>query len=78
MTLKKTYRSARDQEEEVQRERLAYNQEVRDILAEDLIALEQTGVWEGMKRGVARSLRGQRAYYSQRRKGEKHIVYIRS
>ncbi|MFS8903101.1 IS630 family transposase [Synechococcus sp. H60.4] len=72
---KKTYRSARVQEEEVQRERLAYSQEVRDIAAEDLIALDQTGVWEGMERGVARSLRGQRAYhYRQRYKGEKHTV----
>ncbi|MFS8914238.1 IS630 family transposase, partial [Synechococcus sp. B60.2] len=76
MTLKKkTYRSARVQEEAVQRERLAYSQEVRDIPAEDLIALDQTGVWEGMERGVARSLRGQRAYhYRQRYKGEKHTV----
>ncbi|MFS8903345.1 IS630 family transposase [Synechococcus sp. H60.4] len=72
---KKTYRSARVQEEEVQRERLAYSQEVRDIPVEDLIALDQTGVWEGMERGVARSLRGQRAYhYRQRYKGEKHTV----
>ncbi|MFS8881058.1 IS630 family transposase, partial [Synechococcus sp. H55.11] len=72
---KKTYRSARVQEEAVQRERLAYRQEVRDIPAEDLIALDQTGVWEGMERGVARSLRGQRAYhYRQRYKGENHTV----
>jgi transposase len=59
----------------VQRERLAYSQEVRDIPAEDLIAIDQTGVWEGMERRVSRSLRGQRAYhYRQRYKGEKYTV----
>ena len=58
----------------MQRERLAYGQEVRDIPAEDLIVLDQAEVWEEMERGVVRSLRGQGAYhYRQRYKGEKHI-----
>jgi hypothetical protein len=76
MTLKKKdLPQCKSQEEEVQRERLAYSQEVRNIPAEDLIAIDQTGVWEGMERRVSRSLRGQRAYhYRQRYKGEKYTV----
>jgi hypothetical protein len=59
----------------VQRQRLAYSQEVENIPVEDLVAIDQTGVWEGMERGASRSLRGQRAYhYRQKYKGEKHTI----
>lgn len=72
---KKTYRSAKAPSAEYQQERLNYWQQVKDVKPEDLICIDETGIWEGMERPMARSLEGRRAFsYRKSYKGQKHTV----
>jgi transposase len=59
---KKTYRSERIADAEGQQERLDYWQAVKDVKPENLIFIDETGIWEGMERQKARSLEGRRAF----------------
>jgi len=49
---------------------------VQDVKPKDLICIDETGVWGGMERSMARSLEGRRALFSHREsyKGQKHTV----
>jgi len=48
---------------------------VKDVKPEDLICIDETGIWEGMERPMARSLEGHRAFsYRKSYKGQKHTV----
>lgn len=72
---KKTYRSEKAASEECQQERLDYWQELKDVKPEDLICIDETGIWEGMEKTTARSLEGRRAFSHRRTyKGQKHTV----
>lgn len=72
---KKTYRSEKASSEECQQERLDYWREVKDVKPEDLICIDETGIWQGMERAMARSLEGRRAFsYRKSYKGQKHTV----
>ena len=48
---------------------------MKDVKPEDLICIDETGVWEGMEKTTARSLEGRRAF-SHRRcyKGQKYTI----
>ena len=72
---KKTYRSEKAASEECQQERLDYWQSVKDVKPEDLICIDETGIWEGMEKTTARSWEGRRAF-SQRKcyKGQKYTI----
>jgi len=59
---KKTYRSEKAASEECQQERLNFWQNVKDVKPEDLICIDETGIWQGMERPMARSLEGRRAF----------------
>jgi len=72
---KKTFRSAKAASEDGQKQRLEYWQKVKEVKAENLIFIDETGIWEGMERSVARSPKGKRAFsYREKYKGQKHTV----
>jgi len=72
---KKTYRSEKLVSAECQQERFDYWQEVKEIKPEDLVCIDETGVWEGMERSMARSLEGRRAFSRRKSyKGQKYTV----
>ncbi|OIP68660.1 MAG: hypothetical protein AUK48_15620 [Oscillatoriales cyanobacterium CG2_30_44_21] len=53
--------------EEVQQERVDFWQEIKDVAPESLIFIDESALWEGMERPVARSPKGRKAF-SLRRK----------
>lgn len=59
---KKTFRASQAGSERVQKQRVEYWELVRDILAENLVFIDESGVLVGLQRGQARSQVGQRAY----------------
>jgi putative transposase len=70
---KKTFRCKKAASEEVQKERVDYWQEVKDIDSESLIFIDESAIWEGMERAVARSPKGTRAFcLRETYKGQKH------
>jgi hypothetical protein len=75
ITLKKTFRNAKVISEEVQEERLKYYEEVEKIPEENLIFVDETGVWEGMERSRSRAERGKRAFSLRpRNHGQKYTI----
>ena len=72
---KKTYRSERVKSEEVQQQRCQFWQELQDVKAEHIICIDETGIWQGMERSVARSEQGKKAFsHRSCYKGTKHTV----
>jgi len=72
---KKTYRSKKVTSEEGQQERLDYWQKIKDVKPEDLVFIDETGIWQGMERTTARSLQGRRAFsHRSCYKGQKYTV----
>ena len=72
---KKTFRSEKVATEEVQQERVDYWQEVKDIAPENFIFIDESAVWEGMERSVARSPKGRKAFCLRAAyKGQKHTL----
>ena len=72
---KKTFRSEKVASEEVQQERVDYWQEVKDIAPENFIFIDESAVWEGMERSVARSPKGRKAFCLRAAyKGQKHTL----
>lgn len=59
---KKTRRSQQAAEESKQRQRLKYWEEIRSIVPENLVFIDETGVLLGAMRMRGRSQRGQRVY----------------
>jgi transposase len=59
----------------VQQQRCEFWQSLKDVKAENIICIDETGIWQGMERSVARSEKGERAF-SHRAcyKGTKHTV----
>jgi transposase len=76
MTLKKkTFRSEKVATQEVQQERVDYWQEVKDVAPENLIFIDESALWEGMERPVARSPKGRKAFCLRAAyKGQKHTL----
>jgi len=76
MTLKKkTFRSEKVATQEVQQERVDYWQEVKDVAPENLIFIDESALWEGMERSVARSPKGRKAFCLRAAyKGQKHTL----
>jgi len=62
ITFKKTFLNAKVISEEVQEERLKYYEEVEKMAEENLIFVDETGVWEGMERIRSRVERGKIAF----------------
>ena len=74
---KKTFRSEKVATEEVQQERVDYWQEVKDIAPENFIFIDESAVWEGMERSVARSPKGRKAFCLRAAyKGQTHSLKI--
>ena len=72
---KKTFRSEKVVSEEVQQERVDFWQEVKDIAPESLIFIDESALWEGMERSVARSPKGRKAFSLRAvYKGQKHTL----
>ena len=59
---KKTFRASQTSSERVQNQRVEYWEQVRDIPAENLVFIDESGVLVGLQRERARSQVGQRAY----------------
>ena len=55
---KKTYRGERVKSDEVQQQRCEFWQKLKDVKAENIISIDETGIWQGMERSVARSEEG--------------------
>lgn len=61
--------------EEVQQERVDYWQEAQDVAPENFIFIDESALWEGMERSVARSQKGRRAFCLRTvAKGQKHTL----
>ena len=72
---KKTFRSEKVVSEEVQQERVDYWQEVKDVDPENFIFIDESALWEGMERSVARSPKGRKALCLRAAyKGQKHTI----
>ena len=72
---KKTFRSEKVVSEEVQQERVDFWQQVKDIAPESLIFIDESALWEGMERSVARSPKGRKAFSLRTLyKGQKHTL----
>lgn len=59
---KKTVRSSQAGTEITQNKRLSYWESVRDIVADDLVFVDEMGVLLGLTRGMGRSKKGDRVY----------------
>jgi transposase len=72
---KKSFRAEKAASDEGQKQRLEYWEKVKEVKPENLIFIDETGIWEGMERSVSRSLKGRRAFsYRKKYKGQKHTV----
>jgi transposase len=72
---KKTYRSEKVKSDAVQQQRCEFWEALQDVKAEDLICIDETGVWQGMERSVARSESGKRVFsHRPFYKGQKYTV----
>jgi transposase len=61
--------------ENAARSELEYWQAIQGIETEQLVFIDETGLWEGMERTRARSLKGQKAYgYRSQSKGKKQTL----
>jgi hypothetical protein len=60
-SVKKTFHAAEKEHETVQKQRVAFWQEIREIRVENLVLIDESGVNLAMERWYARSLRGERA-----------------
>ena len=59
----------------MQQERVDYWQEVKDVDPENFIFIDESAVWEGMERSVARSPKGHKAFCLRAAyKGQKHTL----
>jgi hypothetical protein len=59
----------------VQQQRCEFWQTLKDVKAEDIVCIDETGIWEGMERSVARSESGKKAFsHRDCYKGKKHTV----
>lgn len=59
---KKTVRSSQARTEITQNKRLDYWESIRDVLADDLVFVDEMGVLLGLMRGMGRSKKGDRVY----------------
>jgi putative transposase len=59
---KKTVRSSQAGTEITQKKRLDYWESIRDVLADDLVFVDEMGVLLGLMRGMGRSKKGDRVY----------------
>jgi transposase len=72
---KKTYRGERVKSDEVQQQRCEFWQQLKDVKAENIISIDETGIWQGMERSMARSEEGRKAFsYRDSYKGTKHTI----
>lgn len=59
----------------MQQQRYEFWQALKDVKAEDIVCIDETGIWEGMERSVARSESGKKAFsHRSYYKGKKHTV----
>lgn len=59
---KKTVRSSQAGTEITQNKRLSYWESIRDVVADDLVFVDEMGVLLGLMRGMGRSKKGDRVY----------------
>ena len=61
--------------EAVQQQRCEFWEALQDVKTEDLICIDETGIWQGMERSVARSECGKRVFsHRPFYKGQKHTI----
>ena len=71
---KKSFKASKAYTAPVQKKRQAYWERIREVAPEDLVFLDETGIHLAMVELYARSLRGQRAYGEQPKKGKQTSI----